>query len=68
MTVAFIVFMLSFPVYLVGISAKSFKLAVATAIVMAFIAANTGSPDYFLIDLVGIGVALYLVFDKLKED
>ena len=62
MTVIFIVFMLSIPVYLVGIATKNKSYTIVSAIIMAIIAANTGSPKYLFVDLIGIGLATYFAF------
>lgn len=67
MTVIFIVFMLSIPVYLVGTTTKNKGYTIAAAIVMGIIAANTGSPKYLFIDLIGIGIALFVTFAQLNN-
>lgn len=66
MTVIFIVFMLSIPVYLVGVGTRNYLLTILSAILMGFIAANTGSPKYLFIDLIGIGIALFITLQKIK--
>lgn len=65
MTVMFIVFMLSLPVYLVGTTTNNKTYIIFTAIVMAIVAANTGSINYLFVDLIGIGLATYLAFIKI---
>ena len=68
MTVIFIVFMLSIPVYIAGTVSKSKAVTIVSAIVMAIVAANTGSPEYLFVDLIGIGLAVYLAFVQLNQN
>lgn len=67
MTVIFIVFLLSIPVYLIGINTQNKFLTIVSAIIMGIIAANTGSPKYLFIDLIGIGIVLFITLQKLGE-
>lgn len=67
MNVMFIVFILSIPVYLVGMSTQNKMYAIATAVVMAIISANTGSPKYLYVDLIGIAISLFITLTQLKN-
>jgi len=67
MTVMFIVFILAIPVYLIGTATKNKIYTIVVAIIMGIIAANTGSPKYLFIDLIGIGIALFVTFAQLNN-
>lgn len=67
MGVLIIVLMLSVPVYIVGVTSKKKVPTILAAMVMAVVAANTGSPKYLLIDLVGIGIALYIAILQINS-
>lgn len=68
MTVIFIVFMLSIPVYLVGTVTKNKGYTIVLAIIMGVVAANTGSINFLFIDLIGIGLATYLAFQHILSE
>lgn len=67
MTVIFIVFMLSIPVYLIGTTTKKKGYTIAAAIVMGIIAANTGSINFLFIDLIGIGLATFFAINQIDK-
>ena len=56
------------PVYVVGVTSNNKKITIIVSVVMVAIAAATGSPQYFLIDLVGIGLALYLAVLQIDKN
>lgn len=56
--VLLIVIAQAIPVFLIGVISKSKEYLWVSAIVMAIVAAVTGSSKYFVVDLIGIGVAV----------
>lgn len=56
--VLLIVIAQALPVFLIGVMSKSKEYLWFSAIVMTIVAAFTGSSKYFVVDLLGIGVAV----------
>ncbi len=68
MGILIMVLILAVPIYVIGITSLDKKITIVTSTIMVVVAAMTGSPQYFLIDLVGIGLALYLAMVQISKE
>lgn len=65
--VLLIVIAQALPVFLIGAISKSKEYLWVSAIFMTIVAAVTGSAKYFVVDLIGIGVAVAAAYAVLGD-
>ena len=68
MGILIMLLIVALPVYVVGVTSNNKKTTIIVSAVMVAIAAMTGSPQYFLIDLISIGLALYLAILQIDKN